>query len=113
MKIPKVNAIYDVLQYHIHAGSDHTLDGNHFGADMHIVHRNRSGTNLAVLGLFIEPTNNMNSDVFGVLIQGLQDVSKKTKVTCANRTKMTRYNRRRLGSTKYRDLATKIYNPYI
>ena len=46
MMIPEKDTVWDVLQYHIHAGSDHSLDGQNFGADMHIVHKNRNGDDL-------------------------------------------------------------------
>lgn len=88
MIIPNIeNGLYDVLQYHIHAGSDHTIDGQNFGADMHIVHRNRvnGSADLAVLGMFIEPTNDVDSNLFDVLIHGIEELTVKTKEECANK----------------------------
>ena len=82
MNIPNIeNGLYDVLQYHIHAGSDHTIDGQNFGADMHIVHKNRinGATDLAVLGMFIEPTNDVDSNLIDVLITGIEEVTAITK----------------------------------
>jgi carbonic anhydrase len=31
---------YDALQFHFHAPSEHTFDGNHYDLEMHIVHYN-------------------------------------------------------------------------
>lgn len=82
MVIPNTDTIFDVLQYHIHTGSDHTLDGQHFGADLHIVHKNRNGDDLAVLGMFLEPSSIDATSVFDVLIAGLEDVKESTEKKC-------------------------------
>lgn len=44
---------WEVLQFHFHASSEHTLDDSSERMEMHIVHRSASGE-LAVLGAFIE-----------------------------------------------------------
>ena len=44
---------YDVVQFHYHAPSEHTLDGQSFPAELHIVHRNADG-NLAVVGILLK-----------------------------------------------------------
>ena len=44
---------WEVLQFHFHASSEHTLDDSGERMEMHIVHRSASGE-LAVLGAFIE-----------------------------------------------------------
>ena len=52
------NARYDVVQFHYHAPSEHTVDGESFPAELHIVHRNADG-NLAVVGILLrEGTEN-------------------------------------------------------
>ena len=107
MVIPNVvNGTYDVLQYHIHSGSDHTIDGQNFGADMHIVHRNRfnGSTDLAVLGLFIEPTNDVDSNLFDVLINGVEEVIAETKAECSKVNRRSRH----LSVRK----TQQIFNPY-
>lgn len=109
MIIPNIeNGLYDVLQYHIHAGSDHTIDGQNFGADMHIVHRNRvnGSADLAVLGMFIEPTNDVDSNLFDVLIHGIEELTVKTKEECANKVD----RRRQLHDRKVQEGT--LYNPY-
>ena len=44
---------YELLQYHFHSPSEHTLEGNHFPMEMHMVHKDPDGS-LAVIGVFIE-----------------------------------------------------------
>ena len=46
------NTRYDVVQFHYHAPSEHTVDGESFPAELHIVHRNAEG-NLAVVGILL------------------------------------------------------------
>ena len=47
------NTRYDVLQFHYHAPSEHTVDGESFPAELHIVHKNADG-NLAVVGILLK-----------------------------------------------------------
>jgi carbonic anhydrase len=44
---------YDVVQFHYHAPSEHTVDGESFPAELHIVHKNADG-NLAVVGILLK-----------------------------------------------------------
>ena len=44
---------YQLVQYHFHNQSEHTVAGKHFPMEMHLVHRS-SGGKLAVIGVFIE-----------------------------------------------------------
>jgi carbonic anhydrase len=50
------NVRYDVVQFHYHAPSEHTVDGESFPAELHIVHRNADG-NLAVVGILLREGN--------------------------------------------------------
>ena len=45
---------YQLLQFHFHAPSEHTVAGRTFEMEMHLVHRNGAGT-LTVIGVLIEP----------------------------------------------------------
>jgi carbonic anhydrase len=45
---------YDLLQYHFHTPSEHTLDGHRYPVEQHFVHRGPNGETL-VLGLFLVP----------------------------------------------------------
>lgn len=44
---------YQLVQYHFHAPSEHTVDGRHFPMEMHMVHKAADG-HLAVIGVFID-----------------------------------------------------------
>jgi carbonic anhydrase len=44
---------YDVMQFHYHAPSEHTLNGKLFAAELHIVHKSATGQ-LAVVGILLE-----------------------------------------------------------
>lgn len=57
MTIPGKAVPYDALQFHIHSGSDHAIDGRYFGADLHLVHKEVGGDSYSVLGFFLEPTD--------------------------------------------------------
>jgi carbonic anhydrase len=46
--------VYDLVQYHFHAPSEHLVDGQAFPMEAHFVHRNASG-GLGVLGVFLVP----------------------------------------------------------
>jgi carbonic anhydrase len=46
--------VYDLLQFHFHAPSEHLVNGKHFPAEVHFVHRDSKGA-LAVIGVFLEP----------------------------------------------------------
>lgn len=44
---------FNLLQFHFHAPSEHTVDGKPFDMELHLVHRNEQGV-LAVIGVLIE-----------------------------------------------------------
>lgn len=43
---------YDLLQFHVHAPSEHSVGGELFPAELHLVHRSAEG-NLAVVGIML------------------------------------------------------------
>lgn len=45
---------YELLQFHLHARSEHTIRGRTFPLEIHLVHRNVDGSNLAVFGIMVE-----------------------------------------------------------
>jgi carbonic anhydrase len=45
---------YDLLQFHLHAASEHTVNGEHYPVEIHFVHRNATTGKLAVIGVFVE-----------------------------------------------------------
>lgn len=44
---------YLLKQFHFHAPSEHTLNGEHFPIEMHLVHKTADESNAAVVGVFI------------------------------------------------------------
>lgn len=51
---------YELLQYHFHSPSEHTVDGMHYPMEMHLVHRADDGS-LAVIGVLIEEGEHNNA----------------------------------------------------
>ena len=43
---------YNLLQFHFHTPSEHTVDGKQYAMEAHFVHQNKQG-NLAVIGVLI------------------------------------------------------------
>ena len=56
---------FDLLQFHFHHASEHTVDGKQLPLEMHLVHRNDDGS-LAVVGVLFEegPVNNTLAPVW-------------------------------------------------
>lgn len=53
---------FDLLQFHFHSPSEHTVNGKQAAAEMHLVHKSASGS-LAVVGVMIETgAHNPNID---------------------------------------------------
>ncbi|HSL45070.1 MAG TPA: carbonic anhydrase family protein [Anaerolineales bacterium] len=50
------NTRYDVRQFHYHAPSEHTLNGEFFPAELHLVHQSAEGS-LAVVGILLQEGN--------------------------------------------------------
>ena len=46
---------YDLIQFHVHTPSEHTVDGSDYPAEIHFVHQ--AGDSLAVVGVFVEEGN--------------------------------------------------------
>jgi carbonic anhydrase len=44
---------YELQQFHVHAPSEHTINGKHSPLEIHFVHKSASG-DLAVVGIFVE-----------------------------------------------------------
>ena len=45
--------VFELVQYHFHAPSEHTVDGKHAPLEAHFVHKSADG-NLAVIGILVE-----------------------------------------------------------
>ncbi|EGZ12677.1 hypothetical protein PHYSODRAFT_287008 [Phytophthora sojae] len=47
-------ASYNMLQFHMHVPSEHTLNGEHLGGEVHFVHSNADSSALLVTGVFFK-----------------------------------------------------------
>jgi len=80
------NIEYDLIQFHFHTGSEHTIDGKRAPMEMHLVHRDPNTGLLAVMGVLFEEgaSNNVLEEYLDVLPETSEDefISKqKFKVT--------------------------------
>lgn len=82
MQIPGDDATWDMLQFHIHMNSEHTFNGNFYGAEIHIVHTERGGDRLAVLGMFITPKAQESNDIFAHLLNEWDNLTDDTYRGC-------------------------------
>ena len=51
---------YDLLQFHFHAPSEHTIAGEAAPMEIHFVHKDRNSNNLAVVGILLNEGENAN-----------------------------------------------------
>ncbi|CAB9498278.1 Carbonic anhydrase [Seminavis robusta] len=82
MKIPGVAGEFEMLQFHIHMNSEHTFDGSHFAAELHVVHSEVGGDRLAVLGMFFVPTALESNALVDDLLRGFDAISDETYTAC-------------------------------
>jgi carbonic anhydrase len=53
LKVPEKNTNYQLLQGHFHSPSEHTVNGESFAMEIHLVHSTEEGR-LAVVGVMVE-----------------------------------------------------------
>jgi carbonic anhydrase len=53
------NEVYALKQFHFHAPSEHTVDGQHYPVELHFVHANAKG-NLAVVSVMLAESGSTN-----------------------------------------------------
>lgn len=53
---------FDLIQFHFHSPSEHTVNGNYFPMEVHFVHQNEDGDYLVVGLMFEEGDHNENMD---------------------------------------------------
>ena len=75
---------FHLLQFHFHAPSEHTVVGNPYDMEMHLVHKSEDGT-LAVIGVLIESGRvNAAFDSFWHYLPATPDESKQIKDVLLN-----------------------------
>ncbi|KAG3124414.1 hypothetical protein PI126_g23261 [Phytophthora idaei] len=69
-------ASYNMAQFHIHAPSEHTLDGKPLDGEVHFVHSNADGSALMVVGVFLQVANGGTTDSWMVsVLDGMEAVT--------------------------------------
>lgn len=58
---------YQFSQFHFHYPAEHTIDGEKSPMEMHLVHQEEGTSNLVVLGIFLEESENSNEFLQKVL----------------------------------------------
>jgi carbonic anhydrase len=63
---------YRLLQFHLHAPSEHTVDGSPYAAEAHLVHESDGGE-LAVVGVLIHPTGSPATALVDAVVEAAPD----------------------------------------
>lgn len=105
LEVPGVDDVFYAAQFHIHTGSEHTIDGVTFGAELHIVHLNADSSAAAVVGKKLNPASLYDSEEFGFLLNGWMDVHNAQQTACAETCDM-------MTSTSTASEPTRLVNPY-
>ncbi|KAH7472377.1 Alpha carbonic anhydrase 7 [Phytophthora ramorum] len=75
-------ASYNMLQFHLHAPSEHTLNGEHLDGEVHFVHSNTDGSALLVVGVFFKAVDGGETDDWvASVLDALDTVSMNTTVS--------------------------------
>jgi carbonic anhydrase len=54
--------MFQPIQFHIHAPSEHTFNGKNYDMEVHVVHQEYNTDKLAVLAIFFDTANGGNTD---------------------------------------------------
>jgi carbonic anhydrase len=111
VEIPGIEGTYQALQFHIHTGSEHTIDGTSFGAELHTVHQEVGGERYAVVGMMIEPTATEENMAFGELLKYWMELNTMNDSTCAALA-VSGGTRKLQTDIKSRNLSTELVSPY-
>jgi len=82
VNIPGIKGTFEALQFHIHTSSEHTIDGEFFGAELHTVHKDLAGDRFAVVGTLIQPSAAKSNMFFEELLLGWEYMSDNNNVMC-------------------------------
>jgi carbonic anhydrase len=94
LKIPGIDSTYEAIQFHIHSSSEHTMNGEHFGAELHIVHKEKDGDRLAVVGIFLDPGYSENNPEFAIAMNHWNETQNNVLEACSGTEKKKRQLRR-------------------
>jgi len=108
VQIPGIEGTYRAAQFHIHTSSEHTIDGQFFGAELHVVHQEVDGERYAVVGMMIQPTADAPNEIFDGLLNAWEDIMVASDSQCA----IARGGERKLTEKKNRQLQSDVFSPY-
>lgn len=57
-------ATYELLQFHLHTESEHTVDGKHYDMEMHLVHKDAATGNVLVVGVLFKADPGQGSPAY-------------------------------------------------
>eukprot|EP00568_Trieres_chinensis_P004444 CAMPEP_0183307592 /NCGR_PEP_ID=MMETSP0160_2-20130417/18182_1 /TAXON_ID=2839 ORGANISM="Odontella Sinensis, Strain Grunow 1884" /NCGR_SAMPLE_ID=MMETSP0160_2 /ASSEMBLY_ACC=CAM_ASM_000250 /LENGTH=308 /DNA_ID=CAMNT_0025471205 /DNA_START=40 /DNA_END=966 /DNA_ORIENTATION=+ len=105
--------IYTALQFHIHTGSEHTIDRVTFGAEMHIVHQKLDCDEdqqrcYAVVGTKLNPASLSDSKPFQDFLLGWVEIHNDQEAGCDDGTPID-YRASRIGTSEHENT---VLNPY-
>ncbi|KAG6584541.1 Carbonic anhydrase [Phytophthora cinnamomi] len=68
-------ASYDMRQFHMHVPSEHTLDGQYLGGEVHFVHSNADSSAMLVTGVFFKAVEGQSDPWVVSVLDALDKVS--------------------------------------
>ena len=95
MKIPGNSNWFNALQFHIHTGSEHSVEGEvaeptkYHPAELHIVHAEETMESFAVFGMFIDKNpedEDQDHEFFENYLQGWESTGKVALSACSSNT---------------------------
>lgn len=76
--VARDGASYSLAQFHMHAPSEHTVNGAAYDGEVHFVHMNADSTAVTVIGVFLEKDASATTDAFFTNVwSALGDVSEE------------------------------------
>ncbi|RLN72371.1 hypothetical protein BBO99_00009824 [Phytophthora kernoviae] len=74
-------ASYSMAQFHLHAPSEHTLNGKPLDGEVHFVHTNADGSALMVVGVFLQVGSGETDPWMASLLNGMEAVTPTNATT--------------------------------
>ncbi|KAG7376356.1 hypothetical protein PHYBOEH_001597 [Phytophthora boehmeriae] len=74
-------ASYSMAQLHLHAPSEHTLNGKPLDGEVHFVHSNADGSALMVVGVFLQVSGSKTDPWMTSLLSGMEAVTPTKPMT--------------------------------
>ncbi|KAG7381543.1 hypothetical protein PHYPSEUDO_005926 [Phytophthora pseudosyringae] len=67
---------YNYAQFHVHTPSEHTIDGQAFDGEIHFVHKKADGSAALVVGLFLEKTDEADTEpAVDIIVNAMDNVT--------------------------------------